>query len=317
MAILYIAISNVSTKSNLNKTDDENSGWSKYFARKAFTGIERKEISYIDEDFNDIYFLKEKQILKYVPPPFSDERMDYFVREHGYKREDNIESVTLWWDNGHLKLRCMQVGFNPVHRTLEQVLINSLRIHNYQIDNGGSIPKIPLDGDWIIRKGISTEQQLAALEDILAEEIGRNIRFEKRAVEQEAIVATGSFKYHRLPAAQDDRWILMFSGDFVDEDGGGGGTVDSVHEFLEAIGNCVNVPVIDQTESSGQVKIPYRHYNSAYLSYIEDPNEKAEKIIQLLDNISRQTNLQFKVETLPIEKWFVNHQHTRSEMSYR
>jgi len=33
--------------------------------------------------------------------------------------------------------------------------------------------------------------------------------------------------------------------------------------------------------------------------------EKEEKLIQLLDNISRQTNLQFKVEMQPVEKWFV------------
>jgi hypothetical protein len=280
--------------------------WSISGAQKGVIAFKRKaRLDYIDKDFDDIYFLDEEQLLKYVPPPYSKERMDYFVRERAFEHEDNIESATFWWDNGHLELRCMQVGFNPLHRTLEQVLINSLKIHNYQI-NSESIPKIPLDGDWIIRKGISTEQQLTALEDILAEEIGKNIRFEKRAVEREAIVVTGSFKYQRLAAAQDDRWILMFSGDFVDEDGGGG-TADSVHDFIEAIGNRVNVPVIDQTEPSGQVKIPYLHYSSAYLSRIEDPNDKAEKLIQLLDNISRQTNLQFKAETLPIEKWFVTH----------
>ena len=146
---------------------------------------------------------------------------------------------------------------------------------------------------------------MKALEQILAKEIGRKIRFEKRTVEREAIVATGSFQYHRLPMAKDDRYILMFSGDYIDEQGGGGGTADSVHEFLEAIGDRVDLPVIDQTEPSGEVRIPFRHYRSAYLSRIEDPAEKAEKLAQLLDNISRQTNLQFKLETRPIEKWFI------------
>ena len=165
--------------------------------------------------------------------------------------------------------------------------------------------EIEYPGDWIIRKDATMEQKLKALEEILAKELGRKIRFEKRYVEKKAIVATGSFKYSRLPIAQDDRWILMFTGDFVDEEGGGGGTVDSVHEFLDAIGDRVDVPIIDETEPPNDVKIPYRHYHSSYLSRVEDPDEKSEKLVELLENITLQTNIHFVIETRPVEKWFV------------
>ena len=48
---------------------------------------------------------------------------------------------------------------------------------------------------------------------------------------------------------------------------------------------------------------------NVYLSEVQDPAEKEERLIQLLDNISRQTNLQFKVEMRPVEKWFVAEQN--------
>ena len=101
----------------------------------------------------------------------------------------------------------------------------------------------------------------------------------------------------------------MFSDDFKPDGGGGGGTADSVSEFLQAIGNRVGMPVIDQTESSEEIRIPYRHHRSAYLSRIEDPTEKAEKLILLLDNLSRQTNLQFTVTRWPVEIWFVTEEN--------
>ncbi|NQT01501.1 MAG: hypothetical protein HQ580_05735 [Planctomycetes bacterium] len=150
---------------------------------------------------------------------------------------------------------------------------------------------------------------MKALEEILAKEIGRDIRFEKRTIERQSIVATGSFKYRRLPVVQDDRYIHMFSDDFTPDGGGGGGTADSVSEFLQAIGDRVGMPVIDQIESSEEIRIPYRHHRSAYLSRVEDPTEKAQKLQLLMDNLSRQTNLQFTVGRQPVEIWFVTEEN--------
>ena len=255
--------------------------------------------------FNKVYFLEKGQVLKRIAPPFIPVREDYYKEEES-SQASHIERppdfFTFHWDG---ELRKWGMGFGSGKRPLKSVLGSNLSMNQNSYEGPEELLDIEVPGDWIVRRDASEEQKLKALEEILAKEIDRKIRFEKRTVERKAIVATGSFKYHRLPVAQDDRYILMFSGDFVNEDGGGGGTADSVHEFLEAIGNRVNVPVIDRTDSSEQIRIPYRHYRSAYLSRIEDPAEKEEKLIQLLDNISRQTNLQFRVELQPVEKWFI------------
>ena len=255
--------------------------------------------------FNKVYFLEEGQVLKRIAPPFIPERDEYYKQEES-NQASHIERppdyFTFHWDG---ELRKWGMGFGSGKRPLKSVVGSNLSMNQNSYEGPEELLEVEVPGDWIVRKDASEEQKLKALEGILANEIGRNIRFVKRTVELKAIIATGSFKYHRLPVAQDDRYILMFSGDFVDESGGGGGTADSVHEFLEAIGNRVNVPVIDRTEPLGEIQIPYRHYRSAYLGRIEDPTEKEEKLIQLLDNISRQTNLQFRVELQPVEKWFV------------
>lgn len=172
-----------------SKTKTENRNWSKILVVPGILDLKKTKIEYINEDFEDIYFLDEKQVLKYVPPPYSDERMDYFVREHGYKRDDNIESATFWWNNGQLELRVIQVGQSPFDRTLREVLNQSLKVYNYQIENLDSIPRIPLVGDWIIRKGTTLEQQLADLSKCVKQSVGSTITFEKMQVKREVLVA--------------------------------------------------------------------------------------------------------------------------------
>jgi peroxiredoxin len=255
--------------------------------------------------FNKVYFLDESQTLKRIVPPFIPERKEYYKQEHS-RQASRIERppdyFTFHWDG---ELKRWGAGFGSGKRPLRRVLNSNLSMNQNSYEGPEELLEIDVPGDWIVLKDASEEQKLKALEEILAKEIGRDIRFEKRTVERQAIVTTGNFDYHRLPVVEDDRWIHMFSDDFTPDGGGGGGTADSVSEFLQAIGDRVGIPVIDQTESSEEISIPYRHHRSAYLSRIEDPTEKAEKLNLLLDNISRQTELQFIIEPHPVEIWFV------------
>ena len=251
---------------------------------------------------NEVYFLEEGQVLKRIAPPFIPEREEYYRNEYSIRDiEEPPDSFTFQWD-GELKNWGYVFG---TKKPLEYVLEHNLSLNRNSFEGPEELLKIDLPGDWIVRKDATEEQKLKALEVILAKEINRKIRFEKRTVERQAIVAIGNFQYRRLPEANDYRRIYMFSGDFDDYGSGDRGTADSVHEFLEVIGDHSGMPVIDQTESSAEVRIPYRNYYSSAPRWIKDSAVKAEKIRQLLDNISLQTNLLFEVETRPIEKWFV------------
>jgi peroxiredoxin len=238
-----------------------------YGAKKKFETMlgasVKPELATWRQRFNKVYFLEEGRVLKRIPPPFIPERQEYYKSEHSHQAsliERGPDYFTFHWDG---ELRNWGMGFGDGKRPLRSVLNGNLNLKQNEYEGPKELLELDVPGDWIVRKDASQEQKLTALEGILANEIGPTIRFVKRTVERKAIVAAGSFWYSRLPAAQDDRGVLMFCGDFVEEDGGGGGTADSVHELLGAIGDRVNMPVIDQTEPAEPMRIPYRHYRSS------------------------------------------------------
>lgn len=176
---------------------------------------------------------------------------------------------------------------------------------SFEYDGPEELFSIELPGDWIIRDEVTQKVKLKALEQLIAEELSRTIQFEKRTVERRVIVATGSFKFHPLPAADNSNRVYMFSDKFEPNAGGGGGTAESVAEFLGTLGNRVGVPVIDETEAPREMNIVYNHHRSAYLSKLTNIEEKAKKLQMLLANLTKQTELQFRIQKRPVEVWFI------------
>ena len=105
-------------------------------------------------------------------------------------------------------------------------------------------------------------------------------------------------------APQENR-VYMFSDKFEPNAGGGGGTAKSVAEFLTAIWNRVGVPIVDETQLSEATEIIYDHHRSAYLGEVKDKLEKTKKLEMLLENLTKQTELQFRIENRLVEIWFV------------
>lgn len=97
----------------------------------------------------------------------------------------------------------------------------------------------------------------------------------------------------------------MYSDEADHSAGGGGGPAGSVDELLKALGNQVGLPVVNETEPAAPMRIGYHHYRSSYLNRITDPTEKTRKLKMLLENLSTQTGLQFRVERRSVEKWLV------------
>ncbi|MHC4629385.1 MAG: hypothetical protein ACYTDV_20600, partial [Planctomycetota bacterium] len=151
---------------------------------------------------------------------------------------------------------------------------------------------------------MSVAEKLKALEKILADELGRNIRFVKRMVERQAIVAKGRYKFSPLATAKDNKWVHVFVGDFDPDAGSSGGTASSVADFLGAFGDDLDIAMIDQTEPSGQIQVPYRNRLSrlpSTLGRMADPTKKANLLAEVLNNVSLQTNLKFEVTRRPVE----------------
>jgi hypothetical protein len=256
--------------------------------------------------FDLVYGLNEGQILKRIAPPFIPERQQYYTAENEMQASlipRGPDRMIFHWDGG---LRNWGMSFGDQGR-LGSTLSFVLNLKSYEYEGPEDLLNLELPGDWVIRNELPMESKLKALEQLLAGETGRNIRFEKRSVEQEVIVATGRYEFHQLPEPFRKGAVTMCTDetDHAEREGGGGGTADSVPKFLEAVGNRVGMPVVDQTEPAGSMQIGYNHHSSSYLTRVKDPAEKAAKLKILLESLSQQTNLQFQVERRPADKWFV------------
>ena len=256
--------------------------------------------------FNEVYRLEQGQVLKLISPPFIPERRDYYVNELSRQASSidrSPDRFVFHWD-GKLKRWGYRFGSPDLNSALSHVF----RLKSYEYELPEELLSLQIPGDWIIRDEAPQETKLKALEQLLADELGRYIRFEKRTVEREVIVATGRFRFRPLPEALNDNLVYMFS-DIFDDRGGGGGTAESVPKFLFAIGDQVGMPVVNKTQPSEEISIPYHHHSSSYLRRVKDKTEKAEKLRMMLDNLTKQTELQFEISLQPVEVWFVTEQN--------
>jgi hypothetical protein len=168
----------------------------------------------------------------------------------------------------------------------------------------------PLPGDWIIRNEAPLEVKLRALEGLVAHELGRQIRVEKRWVERDALVVTGRFQFQPLAAARENALVHLYTKDTdLEERGIGSQMADSLSQFLQRLGDLANLPVIDRTEPRALTRIPYRCHSSSFaIRRSQDEQERTRQLRVLLDHLTTQTELQFDICKRPFETWRVTEQ---------
>ncbi|MFZ2148619.1 MAG: M56 family metallopeptidase [Sedimentisphaerales bacterium] len=256
--------------------------------------------------FDKVYHLEEEQVLKRIAPPFIPERKDYYfeqVPDQARAIPEGPRMMTFSWDG---KLDPEGGGFGGVRDLTEPLDLFGLQ--SYEYEGPEELLSLKLPGDWIVRTGTTIEERIKALEELLAEEIGCHLSFEKRIVERQVIVASGQFKFHPLSGTYNDSQLHLYSDKLDPDESSGGGTADSVAELLTEIGDNVGMPVIDETESYEEIRIPFGSHGSCSLERIKNDVEKARKLDMLLVNLTKQTELQFTVERRPVEVWFVTEQ---------
>jgi len=254
--------------------------------------------------FEAVYRLEDGQILKRITPPFITERRDYYINEHSTQAEAISRSPGIFVFHWVGKLKNWGLSFSSKN-DLNFILYFVLRLKSFEYDGPEELLALELPGDWIIRDDASQKIKLKALEQLIAEELDRSIQFEKRTVERQVIVATGSFEFHPSSETYENKSVHLYTDELDPDEGSGGGTADSVNDFILRLGSLVNMPVVVHTESSKKIKIPYRHHRSSYLRKVKDEDEKKRKLEMLLTNLTKQTNLQFKLEQRPVDVWFV------------
>ena len=216
----------------------------------------REETSQPDwqKRFNEVYRLANNEVLKRIAPPFIPERMDYYTSEHGSQAELIPSGPDRMIFHSDGQLQNWGMGFGNWGK-LGLVLNGVIGLKTYEYEGPQLLLDIELAGDWIVRDRFDQGVKLAALEELLARELGRKIRFEKRSAERNVIVATGAFSFHPPVGTYENTSVHLYATETDPDGGSGGGTADSTKEFLLMLGDRVNMPVVDHTEVGGMMKI--------------------------------------------------------------
>ena len=157
--------------------------------------------------------------------------------------------------------------------------------------------EIELAGDWIYRDRTSSIERLSALEILLESELNRKIRFTHQPRERQVIVATGGFRFHPPVGTYEDTAVHLYSDEVDPDKGSGGGSADSLDQFLQTLGDQVDMPVINQTQGEQNIHVPYCHHRSSGLSRIADQKKKKQKLELMFKHLTKQTELQFEITT--------------------
>jgi hypothetical protein len=262
------------------------------------------------ETFEAVYRLEEGEMLKRIAPPFIAERMDYYREEHTGQAEAiprGPDRMIFHWDG---KLRNWGMGFGRVG-ALSGVLNSVVRLKRYEYEGPAELLELEVPGDWIIRDELPDEVKLGALEGLIEMELGRKIRFERRTVERDVIVATGRYRFQPRVGTHETESVHIYADAADRNESSGGGTGDSVGEFLMELGDYIHMPVIDRTEPGEDTRIVYRHYHSARVYQEPDTEKRAHKLRLVLDHVTEQTELTFELATEPVEVWFVSEEDER------
>jgi len=215
--------------------------------------------------------------------------------------------MTFHW-NGELLL-WGQVFSGSGNRPLNEVLQHNLGLTTFEFEGPVDLLKLDIRGDWILRKDASQEDKLHALEKILKEDFGRHIRFVRRQVDREVIVARG--EYHFIPptGTYDDSQIHIYADILLDVGGTGLGS-GNVSTFLRTVGDWLNFRVVDETRKEGnedddEARVHYwaLHRDSHYKEMMDE--DRMAKVNKVLANLARQTSLTFTIKRRPVDIWFI------------
>jgi hypothetical protein len=186
-------------------------------------------------------------------------------------------------------------------QSLDGMLNGIAGLLSYDFSAPRDLLRVELPGDWIVRRGASTDQRMAALETLLQSQ-GKPVHFEKRRVPREIVVAHGSFHFQPVATSKWATGVNIYS-DKLGPLGRGGGSGD-VTAFLKDLGNQLNRRVMNQVEPSRE-PFSWTYHDSGDLRYAAPGPEFERKLDKALNNISSQTGLTFDKATADEDVWFV------------
>lgn len=272
--------------------------------------VERPKPVVWEPQFNALYRLGEGQILKHIAPPFIPERAEFFkdkVKGH----PDVNPMIPMWcvfrWE-GESTPQMGAQGTGPA--SLETILQYMLGLRETEYEAPQDLLRMDLPGDWVLRTDASLEAKFLALEEILARELGREVRFEYGPLNRSVIVATGKYRLRPPADTPDGAPIHLYATQGEPDAGGSRWMPNTIDSLLRVLRHRTKMPVIDRTEHEDLTDISdIWEHPSIWLRDTQDAREKQHRLQLLFDRLAEQTQLRLEVRTEPLPTWRITEQN--------
>jgi RNA polymerase sigma factor (sigma-70 family) len=252
------------------------------------------------EAFERRYLLTDGQVLKRVAPPFPPERSEFIFESQDWFRGGQYVHCFMY--DGKL-IDERETGNNG-RMALRELLRLLIRLKSYEFQGPDDLLRETIAGDWIYRGGTAQSDLLAALGTILREELGLRVKIERREIEREVIVVRGRYQARPLLAGDEGKVLHIFVEPAPPQSSFGGDSSGNLRKLLDRLGDQFGRRFNDESQTPGELKIEWRDH-LALLSpeQRQDLNAGGALLDRLLENLSKQTSLQFRRELHKESVW--------------
>lgn len=253
------------------------------------------------QDFVKQYALADEQAVRRIAPPFSQARSDYlfYLQSPGSER-----SVFSFPFQG--AVRPGEVLGLQDKASVRDLLIRLVKLKPFDVAGTDEALNAKVPGDWVYRAGAEPKLIVQEIARILKAELRLPIGIEERMIIKKTIVVKGQY---RAPAARtpgaDQK--IVFSVEPLGQEGSfqvnGRGDLPEIIRDLE---NTIQRRIIFHAQAPAKLQFFWcNRLRPHYPDLQSDTPETDKKLRALLDNLSQQTGLDFRLEKRNMRVWYV------------
>jgi hypothetical protein len=258
--------------------------------------------------FRAVYGLAPNQIVKHVAAPWIPERLGFYYQSFGQPQFNSIPAgpdLMLVVDDGKQFRETNGLFGSPTDVSWSMAFVLGIEFWDMRGDNKVLHAKIP--SDWVVRANSTSQERLqpfvAELNRLLP---GASLALQQVVVPREAIIIRGEFKPHLLDL-RDNQFqqsikrgempIVLFRG-----------TTQPANAYFSGRGldaglaQTCNMPVILETKLDSQ-RVRMMRDSKVYIPENISPEKRKIALEQILENVSKQTSLDLKIETRNLPVW--------------
>jgi RNA polymerase sigma factor (sigma-70 family) len=262
------------------------------------------------EEARKLYSLKDDEVVKYLPQPFSPGRDEFIMDAQkprngrggggfgggGFGNGNGLSAPTaaiVLWDEQDARVTAGYGGRRTALTVANAVRGIATRMDE-EVIGDNDILNMTLPGDFVVRRGADQEKILAAMQKIISDRLNKPCIVKLADTPSEVYVLSGQWKFNAIDNADETQFVHLFDKDRNDQRGQGNGAAPPKAFAVVGISRFINAPVIIEATDLPQII----HFKTHYDVNPPDP-------AKVLDHVTQQTGLTWKKETRNTRKIIV------------